>query len=172
MYITEATIHADEAGAQKLNAARGLLLESINGVRSLAERLSPPMLKLLGLKEALQSLTASTLETKNIICSLHIGEEILAAEYSNNTILYFRIIQQQINNILAHSNASIVNIRISKEDNKITVSIVDNGDGVHTEKLTYGEGFSNFQQITDSYDGSFMVQSTAGEAGFTVELKL
>ena len=172
MYINEATIHTDASGTEKLKEAKVLLLESINGVRSIAERLSPPMLQILGLKEALQCLLASTLETKSIICNLQIDEEILATENSSNTILYFRIVQQQINNILAHSNASIVNICIAKENNKITVSIVDNGDGVDSRELTYGEGFSNFQQITDSFDGSFTVQSIAGEAGFTLELKL
>ncbi len=172
MYITEAKSHADAEGAEKLNEAKVLLLESISGIRLLADRLSPPMLQLLGLKDALRDLIASTLEAKNIKCYFEFDELNLPPKPKYKVILFYRIIQQQISNIINHSNADAVSISISKNGKKAVITIRDNGDGVDAANLTYGEGFSNFQQFTEPFDGSFMVQSTVGEKGFTVELML
>ncbi len=46
----------------------------------------------------------------------------------------FRIIQEQLNNIIKHANAKKVHILLQKKENTLSLSITDNGKGFDTTK--------------------------------------
>jgi signal transduction histidine kinase len=57
----------------------------------------------------------------------------------------FRIIQEQFDNILKYSKASIVLLKIVQDSKKIILTIRDNGIGFDTSKKTSGVGLLNIK---------------------------
>jgi signal transduction histidine kinase len=58
----------------------------------------------------------------------------------------FRISQEAMNNIARHSQASLVNLSFRKEDNKIWLTIQDNGQGFDLETVRKGLGLSTMRE--------------------------
>jgi len=46
----------------------------------------------------------------------------------------FRIVQEQLNNIIKHAKASLVNIGLTQDKDAIVLSIADNGVGFNTSQ--------------------------------------
>ena len=63
------------------------------------------------------------------------------------TVLY-RVIQECVNNVIKHSEASVLDISLVKESNEITATIEDNGKGFEVDKTTYNDGIGLKNIIT------------------------
>lgn len=170
LHIAQAKNHVTGEGIVWLEDAQNLLHESISGIRVLSKRLSPVSLQSIGLKFALHDIL-SMLEEKNKISFSIEADEV---DFTNvnmdvQTVLY-RIAQHQISNILKHSNATDILVKISMQGNKIKMSIRDNGIGINLKKVHYGKGFSSIQQKSAVFNGSFNLESIEGKEGFTLEV--
>jgi signal transduction histidine kinase len=75
----------------------------------------------------------------------------------------FRIVQEQLNNIIKHANASIVHIGYSQNDAAIILSITDNGSGFDTTKKNSGIGIINIKSRAKFFKGSANFLSKPGE---------
>ena len=53
----------------------------------------------------------------------------------------FRIVQEQLNNILKHAKASDATIDLSRQENKIILLISDNGEGRYSERKKRGRHY-------------------------------
>jgi PAS domain S-box-containing protein len=74
----------------------------------------------------------------------------------------YRIVQEQITNILKHSCASSVQIRLNGDDRFICLSVTDDGKGFETAKSRKGIGITNIMNRIESFDGEFSLQSSPG----------
>ena len=83
-------------------------------------------------------------------------------------LVIYRIIQEQLNNILKHAQASSVDIMI-KEDCDLVVVIRDNGRGfdIHTKKK--GIGLKNINNRAELYNGIVEIISSPGH-GCTMQI--
>jgi signal transduction histidine kinase len=70
-----------------------------------------------------------------------------------NLVIY-RIIQEQLNNILKHAKARETAIRLSQNDKSIILSIADNGVGFDTGQKRKGSGVNNIKSWAASYNGT------------------
>lgn len=66
---------------------------------------------------------------------------------STETVLY-RVIQECVNNVIKHSEASVLDISLIKEPKEITATIEDNGKGFIVDKSTYTDGIGLKNIIT------------------------
>jgi PAS domain S-box-containing protein len=71
----------------------------------------------------------------------------------------FRISQEGMNNIAKHSQASLVNLSLRKEDAKILLTIQDNGQGFNLETVERGLGLSTMRERAQLSGGSFDLES-------------
>ena len=76
----------------------------------------------------------------------------------------FRIVQEQLNNILKHARATEVAINLSQNGKLILLSISDNGVGFDIGKKRTGIGVDNIKARATSYNGiaDFVSQSGQG----------
>jgi two-component system, NarL family, sensor histidine kinase NreB len=96
--------------------------------RHLAMRLRPSTLDVLGLTSALESMLREMSSDKRIKISFrHPGLDDL--RFKGEPINLFRIIQEAMTNILKHSGANRVQIRIAKKKGLLKITIQDNGRG-------------------------------------------
>jgi len=75
----------------------------------------------------------------------------------------YRIIQEQISNIMKYAEAGNINISIKENDNVISVIVEDNGKGFNVSEKRKGIGFSNMINRIESYNGTVDIKSSAGK---------
>lgn len=90
---------------------------------------------------------------------------------SGKKITLFRIVQEQLKNILKHSQASLTQIALSSKEGKIELLIKDNGNGFDPRHTYQGIGFSNIRERTEFYNGAVEVESAPGK-GCTLTVSL
>ena len=83
----------------------------------------------------------------------------------------FRIVQEQINNILKHAKATIATINLSIKDNEVRLLISDNGKGNDFLKEIDGVGIKNIKSRADLYNGSVTIVSYPGK-GYELKVTL
>lgn len=92
---------------------------------------------------------------------------------SMQAINLFRVIQEAIQNILKHAQATQLTIRCEQIEEKIRIVISDNGIGVNEDqtKNTESYGIRNMQNRIHEIKGTFRVESEAG-TGTTIHIEL
>lgn len=172
MHLAHAKIHVNQKGLSWLQEAQHLLLDSISGIRTVSKRLSPIILKELGLKIALNDLFSELQKIKSINFEVIIKDGLEEKISPDVQTALYRIAQYQVDNIARHSNAENAFIRVDPVGEKFKLIIYDDGTGTNHKALQYGKGFANIQEKTDAFDGSFSVESLEGKRGFKVEVIL
>ncbi|MFT3701453.1 MAG: PAS domain S-box protein [Agriterribacter sp.] len=83
----------------------------------------------------------------------------------------YRIIQEQLNNILKHAEAMLVDIIIEMHGGIVSVMINDDGKGFNTTKKSNGIGLSNITNRVESFDGKVKITSSPGN-GCSLEIQI
>ncbi|WP_298884195.1 ATP-binding protein [uncultured Polaribacter sp.] len=69
----------------------------------------------------------------------------------------YRVLQELVNNIVKHANATEVNVLLSKKENNLVFFVEDNGIGMQN-KSKKGHGVLNIKSRIDMIKGSINYQ--------------
>ena len=146
--------------------AKGKSLEyitmAIEEIRKLSKELVVPQLNNKGLLPSIETLIADThLSTGVKIKFIHDHENDLLSPGKKVTL--FRIIQEQLKNILKHSQAKQVDIYLQNNDRETQLIIKDNGIGFDSAQTHRGIGLSNIYERTRFYNGTVTIQTNPGK---------
>ncbi|HEX3051436.1 MAG TPA: ATP-binding protein [Aggregatilineaceae bacterium] len=78
-------------------------------------------------------------------------------------VVFYRVMQETINNIVKHSHASQMSIKLYNSDNLVTLKIKDNGIGFDTSQAMAGIGLHSMRERADAIGGTLEIQSAHGE---------
>ncbi|MEP7165436.1 MAG: PAS domain S-box protein [Ferruginibacter sp.] len=78
-------------------------------------------------------------------------------------LVIFRIIQEQMNNILKYAEATEIEIELKNEETDLIVSINDNGKGLNTSANREGIGLRNIKNRAEVYNGIMRIVSSPGK---------
>jgi PAS domain S-box-containing protein len=145
-----------------LNRSSEYTLTAIEEIRKLTKGLTADAIKNFGLFEAIRNICKDTMEVNPIKISYSLDLLIENKVNDKFKLNVYRIMQEQINNILKHASATIVNIRVSQNKNSIMISIKDNGVGFDTGKKQEGIGIANIKSRSKSYNGKVDLVSKPG----------
>jgi len=128
---------------------------AIEEIRKLTKGLMTDTIKDFGLCAAIEDIARDTMEAcpVKIYCKLEPSlERAMSDKFKMNA---FRIVQEQLNNILKHASASDIHITMSEKKAEFALSIADNGIGFDgTKKMNHtGIGISNIISRAESYRG-------------------
>ena len=129
-------------------------LTAIEEIRKLSKGLTTDIIQNLGLCEAIEKVALDTMEVNpvKISCiSKTFKEHSVNDKFKLNI---FRIVQEQLNNIIKHAGATKVAINLSQNDQSIMLQISDNGIGFDTTKKRNGIGIDNIKSRTAVYNGT------------------
>jgi signal transduction histidine kinase len=142
-------------------------------LHKLAVDLRPASLDHLGLVNALQQLTEEFSKQHNIVVEFEtLSMENVRLPIEVETTL-FRIVQEALTNIGLHSEASQVDVLISRNNKHVVVIVEDNGIGF-TLPTTSSEqhlGLFGMRERIEMLGGEFTVESKLGE-GTTVKAEV
>ena len=148
-----------------------LLQGSISEIRSLSKRLSAPSLGNIKLYESVRDLVEAIAATGKVILDLDdTAIEHLEVDQAVHLALY-RILQEQITNVLKHAAAVTVVISFEITGQNLIMKVVDDGKGFDLSNKGSGIGISNIKTRVESLEGKAFIQSAPGKGtALTVQL--
>jgi signal transduction histidine kinase len=78
-------------------------------------------------------------------------------------LMIFRIIQEQVSNIIRHSGANSITIKLQSDAEFIVFSIEDNGQGFDPQHHKKGMGLKNIANRVALFDGRVDIESAPGK---------
>jgi len=150
-----------------LDGARALVEQAIQSTRSLTLQLSPPILHELGLEPALDWLTEQVAQQQGISARFAsdgqpkpLGEDL--------KVVLFAATRELLLNVAKHARAANVTVSSRQEDEKIEISVEDDGVGFDPRQTgtrrsdTGGFGLFNIRERLEYLGGCCEVQSEPG----------
>lgn len=138
------------------------LQDCINEIRSLSKRLSAPTLGKISLEESVKDLIDSINATSKVKITHQISglkNQVLKQELH---LGIYRILQEQLNNVLKHAEASEVFIHLEQNEDRIHLLVTDNGKGFTVQNNKAGIGLMNMQTRAESLNGTFELETKPG----------
>lgn len=97
-------------------------------------------------------------------------EDLSSIPFSpQGSVTIFRIIQEALQNINKHSNASHALVRFNLKDNHIQITIKDNGSEAHSSK-TEGQGLRTIRKRARSLNGDMKFLQDTGSTSISVTI--
>jgi PAS domain S-box-containing protein len=153
-----------QGGSEFVKNSYQYLQNAIDEIRNLSHRLNPAQLEDIGLEEALREMIRHLELTGKFDVQLAINDPqgLKKIDY-HISLSIFRIIQEQINNIIKYADASFVRITIELSNQVIDVEINDNGKGFNPKTVVKGLGLANIRNRAEFHRGTSYVSSAPGE---------
>lgn len=172
--IAAAAESADRSGpelAADLRTAAVGTRRSLQSLRSLLVDIYPPNLHEHGLEAALVDLLAPA-ASLGIETDLTIAGD--ADRVPTRVTLVYRVLQESVRNVLRHSDATFLSVRVAATSDKIVAEVIDDGRGFSTSDATTTGGHFGLRllhDLTADAGADFRVESNPG-AGTNVRLEV
>jgi PAS domain S-box-containing protein len=155
----------DKERLSLINRSAVNIHHAIREIRNISRSLVPASIGDLGLVDSLVDLVESVQTTRSIQVKFRPVGNFDERLSDKTKLMIFRIIQEQINNVLRHSGASNLLIELTLEEmtGRIELNMTDDGKGFNPEKVRKkGLGLSNIRSRADLFGGKVTIQSAPG----------
>ena len=178
LYLNENLVNHDKATQiQFIFQARQIVDDTIQLIRNISHNLMPPTLKNFGLESAINDLfqKISGSGTINASCRFHEYKERLKEE---KELIVFRMVQELINNILKHSNASFIHLTQNIHAEKFYLRIHHDGRGIvqadfdKLNKSNVGLGLKNITSRLRLLNGSIIFEKDISQTYYKITIEL
>lgn len=132
---------------------------AINEIRKISKSLISPGLTEIGLVGSIEDIIEDVKRAKNINIRLdinHFSEDLIE---DRRKLTVFRIIQEQLTNILKHAEAAEILIRLYIDRQNIILTIADDGKGFDTSRHRKGVGITNIISRVELFNGKVDILS-------------
>ena len=154
-----------------LDKSSELVTQVIEEIRKISKTLLIPGTHILGLFDNIKNLLYDLSQVHPVKIKFYhagIDETVLKEKLQ---LAIFRMVQEQVTNILNHSKATHAAINLTREANNITLFISDNGVGCDMVNEINGVGMINIRARADLFDGHVTIASKPGD-GFELTVIL
>ena len=156
----------DAAVREQLDEISSTALQALNEVREIIYDLRPHQIETIGLSKTItfmleQVATSSSINFKTKIDDI---DKLFASE---DEVIFYRIVQECVSNIVKHSNAKNAEVLIKNVEGGITLKISDDGNGfVNDEKssnnVQSGFGLKGIEERVKMLGGEIDLQTQIG----------
>lgn len=159
-----------------LGRLRSNINEIIENVRRLSRNLSPVIIDDLGLDAALENIVKNFSMVYSIPCSYH-PQSLDVIQSADGRRLMYRLVQESLNNIGKHSEATHVDFSIDVNESSVRMKIADNGKGFDLQEVENrspehkGIGLTAMVERINMLGGTVDIESTLG-SGTTVSFTI
>jgi signal transduction histidine kinase/ligand-binding sensor domain-containing protein len=158
-----------ESAREHLTEISHVASQAVQNAREISHGLRPYQLDRLGLAAAIRDLAAHASASAGISIETNVdgAEQMLGPDES---IHAYRIVQEALNNIMKHANATHATIGLHAENGRVRLRIADDGRGTVLEGNA-GFGLTGIAQRTQLLGGTLDAQSSPGH-GMTLDVDL
>lgn len=165
--------HKQKLEPQKLEKINENVREAVQNLRDTIWATHQATISLDDFDKRLRNYVLNAIEDKPEV-SIHFALENPAITIgSMQAINLFRVIQEAIQNVLKHAQATKISIKCEQTEGKIRIAIADNGIGMAetTTKNTESYGIRNMLNRIQEIKGELMIESVVG-SGTTIQIEL
>jgi signal transduction histidine kinase len=148
-----------------INRSAGNIHNAIHEIRNISRSLVPASIGDLGLQDSVADLVENIRTTRTIHVEFYPVGQFDAIISDKTKLMLFRIIQEQVNNVLKHSGARnlIIELILEESDQRIELNITDDGKGFNPGSVgKSGLGLSNITSRASLFGGKVTIQSEPG----------
>jgi PAS domain S-box-containing protein len=140
------------------------VMDAIGSVKRIISEIRPTLLTDMGLSSAIVWQAEEYQKRTGIMFNLTIDPEEFEVP-EDLGLAIFRIFQEAITNIIRHSKATLVKIRLEKNDNGICLEVKDNGIGINDENLSKNESFGilGMRERVATFGGTIELKGKSGK---------
>jgi len=162
LYLNTLNFKDADTSLQKTNDSIELIGEAINDLSDVSRSMSSEVVLNNGLIRALEFETKHLQKSGLYNINLNVTGETIFLE-ANKELVLFRIIQEALNNIVKHASATIIDIQLHYELEKLTLVITDNGKGfAQKQTKDSGTGLTNMRKRANTLNGKWKIISSPG----------
>lgn len=154
----------DPEDAPLLGNALSLIDEALTEVRHISHALMPGAVLTLGLSVALEQM-AATINAAGAV-TVTVAQSGMENRLPQTVeINIYRMVQELINNMLKHADATKITLELAVAGNDLSVRVADNGKGFDANRLGANEGigWQNIQSRAALLNGTFALNSAPGQ---------
>ena len=155
-------IEKEHLRTQLLGKSLENVSNAIEEIRKLSRTLVAPSLGDIGFVEALEELIDEINSTKRVAVHFNCDKYIDKRLDAKKALMLYRIVQEQMNNILKYSRAGQVTITLKTVSDSVFLSIADNGVGFDPAKKGKGIGLRNISGRVEFFSGKMNLISAPG----------
>jgi signal transduction histidine kinase len=145
--------------------------QALDEMREITNNLRPQLLDRLGLTKAINSMLNKVSDVVQIEREIDSIDNIFN---ESGEISIYRIVQESLNNVVKHSKATTVAVKIKRTGNNVLIRIQDNGEGFNVETAkarSGGLGLIGLKERSQLLNGELLIDSEI-EKGTTIEVKI
>ena len=132
-------------------------------IRNLSHQLAPAFVNNSTLEEAFEILLGASNVEERYNIALYFDKNFEKADVDKELQLnLYRILQEQIRNILKYASGSNIEVDVLVNRNKLKMRISDNGVGFNVGQVKGGIGLSNMKRRVELFSGRFEIFSSPG----------
>ncbi len=178
LYLNENLVNLDKVTQlQSIYNAKQIIDDTIQLIRNISHSLMPPTLKNFGLESAVNDLfqKISGSGSMNANCRFHDYRNRLQTD---KELIMFRVIQELINNILKHSNASFIHLTQNLAGDSLFIRMHHDGRGLtqadfeRLNKSAGGLGLKNIQSRLKLLHGKIMFEKDISQTYYKVTIEI
>lgn len=135
---------------------------AINEIRNLSHSLISPFIEEYDLSDAIDHLIEIISRSSELIFHKEIkgvDENMISKKLK---LAIYRIVQEQVNNILKYASARNIHIKLIQENTQLLLSIKDDGVGFDPSKKASGIGLMNIRTRASLFNGEVSIISSPG----------
>jgi PAS domain S-box-containing protein len=133
---------------------------AITEIRKISHNLNPSAVEDFGLGEAITEMVDKINLSEKVKVDFKFFATVKkTALKSEDKIAVYRIVQEQLNNILKHAHAKNVFIELAIKPSKIHLFIEDDGNGFNPKKINKGIGLKSIHHRVEYYHGTIDIES-------------
>lgn len=170
-------VNLTEKELQLFQRSKELLDDGIQKVRGISHNLHSNILKEFGLNEAIRHFVKKVVNSEMMKATTELDDQYITQNPENDISIY-RMVQELINNVLKHANATRLSISSICADDNLTFQIAYDGHGLSQEqfeKLRYskdGLGLKNIQNRVILLRGKINFEASPNENQITITIPL
>ena len=136
-----------------INRSSEYTLTAIEEIRKLAKGLVNDTIHNVGLCNAIGNMAHDFMQAYSTKISCELERDLQEHMSAKFKLDVYRIVQEQLNNIVKHANASHVRINLSRNEVQVILSISDDGTGFDISQSSEGMGINNIKSRVLNYGG-------------------
>ncbi|MBE0425691.1 MAG: PAS domain S-box protein [Nitrospirae bacterium] len=130
-----------KAIVMKIKSMLELIDVAMKTAQKISVELRPGLLDDLGLTAAIEWQVCEFCKRTGIKCELNLNfSENLVLDKDVSTAIY-RILQEALNNVIRHANATEMNITLKEQTNNIILEVRDNGRGITEDQISNARSY-------------------------------
>jgi PAS domain S-box-containing protein len=163
--------------AKPLEDAQELTQQLNREIRTTSYLLHPPLLDESGLAQAMDWYVQGLAERSGLKVELCIDAG-LGRLPSDMELAVFRIVQESLTNVHRHSGSKTAEVKLSRDPEKLWLTIADHGHGISSEKLANisarrtGVGIAGMRERVRHFGGEMKIESNEAGAQILISLPI